>query len=33
VTGTTTGSEGSGGAHQNMPPAIVLNYIIKHSPS
>jgi microcystin-dependent protein len=28
-----TAAEGSGGAHQNMPPAIVLNYIIKHSPS
>ena len=28
-TGQTTGATGSGGAHNNMPPAIMLNYIIK----
>lgn len=25
----TTGSAGSGGAHENMPPTIMLNYIVK----
>ena len=27
--GVTTGSTGGGGAHQNMPPAMILNFIIK----
>jgi microcystin-dependent protein len=28
-TSTVTGSEGSGSAHRNMPPAIILNYMIR----
>lgn len=28
----STGSAGSGGAHRNVPPGIILNWIIKHSP-
>lgn len=28
-TGTNTGANGSGGAHANVPPALVINYIIK----
>lgn len=30
ASGTNTGSAGGGGAHNNVPPAIVLNYIIKY---
>jgi len=28
---TTTGSTGGGGAHRNVPPALILNWIIKHT--